>query len=290
MGGFDSRLSTRFKLTLSYSCLTILAMKNPNILYPDLPKNRWLLLPTNYQQPGKQDFDHVGDHTFDMFSGRNNVLIVTDAKTAIEGQAAAMERIETGLRRYGAASFLHAHQMTPDALRRAAENDIQGIFVGGGNTFRLVKSLHDPRTSLGDHITRMVAEGRPYHGTSAGQQAMADDIRTCADERSVVTYTDGKPTIMIEGLNIVQGNLNLHPHYLEKGAGGPSIGGGSYEELQNYAIEDPKRTILGIRNGAALYIRGAKMSVVGEGDGVDIITANRPVRMAPPKTDISFLI
>lgn len=264
-------------------------MKNPNVLYPQLPYKRWLLLPTNYQQPGKEDFDHIGDETSAMFAGRKNILIVTNAKTPIEGQDNAMERIEKGLIRYGAKDFLHAHQMNPEDLAQAVENDIEGVFVGGGNTFRLVKAMHDPRTALGDHITRMVAEGRPYHGTSAGQQAMADDIRTCADERSVVSYRNGVPTILIEGLNIIQGNLNLHPHYLEKGAGGPSIGGGSYEELKNYAIEAPLRTVLGIRNGAALLVRGSRMSVVGEGDGVDIITANRPVRMANPGTNISFL-
>lgn len=260
-------------------------MKNPNILYPQLPKKRWLLLPTNYQQPGKQDFDHIGDETQQMFSGRKNILIVTDAKTPLEGQENAMHRIETGLRRYGAKDFLHAHLMTPDDLRNAAENYVDGVFVGGGNTFRLLKALHDQKTALGDHITRMVADGRPYHGTSAGQQAMASDIRTCADERSVITYINGTPTIMIEGLNIVQSNVNMHPHYLESGAGGPSMGGGSEAELRNYAIEDPTRVILGIRNGAALLIKGYSAVVVGEGDGVDVIKENS-TRTISPNTSV----
>jgi peptidase E len=111
---------------------------------------------------------------------------------------------------------------------------------------------------------------------------MADDIKTCADERSVITYVNGMPTIMVEGLNIVQGKVNMHPHYLEKGAGGPSIGGGSEAELKNYAIEDPTRVILGIRNGAALLIKGRTIYVTGEGDGVDVIRADQEtIRIQP---------
>ncbi len=256
-------------------------MINPDHIYPYNPDKRWLLLPSNYQQSGKNDFDHVGDQTREMFGGRQNILIVTSAKNAVEGQEKAMTRLEVALSRYGAKNFLHSHLMTPEDLHRAGENDIEGIMVGGGNTFRLVKDLHDPRLSLGHWIAWMVAEGRPYSGTSAGQQALAEDIRTCADERNIVSYINGIPSILIGGLNIIRGNINMHPHYLELGAGGPSIGGGSEAELRNYAVEDPTRKILGVRNGAALYVQGQDMSVVGEGDGVDLITDKTTVTFVP---------
>ena len=102
-------------------------MLNPDIVYPYNPEKRWLLLPSMYNQPGKSDFDHIGDETREMFGGRRNILIVTNAKTPAEGQAVIMKRIESDLSRYGAKDFLHAHEMDPEDLSRAAENDIAGV-------------------------------------------------------------------------------------------------------------------------------------------------------------------
>ncbi len=249
-------------------------MVNPDITYRHNPDKRWLLLPSMYNVPGKPDFDHVGDQTRAMFGGRSKILIVTNAKTPAEGQDQIMGRIEANLARFGAKDFLHAHQMSPEDLSKAAENDIQGVLGWGGNTFRLLKALHEPNTSLARWISWMVADGRPYHGTSASQMALAEDVRTCTDPRNIVSKINGISAIDIQGLNIIRGGVNIHPHYQESVVD-------SEAELQSYATEDPTRKILAVRNGAALYVQGRALSVVGEGDGVDLITATRTSTFAP---------
>lgn len=54
-----------------------------------------------------------------------------------------------------------------------------GVIVGGGNTFRLVRSLHE--RELLDPIRGRVAEGAAYMGASAGSVVAGPTIRTTND-------------------------------------------------------------------------------------------------------------
>ena len=69
--------------------------------------------------------------------------------------------------------------MTPDAAGRAVIDRCQALFVGGGNTFRLLDALQ--RSTLLHVIRERVVAGMPYLGSSAGTNIAAPTIRTTND-------------------------------------------------------------------------------------------------------------
>ena len=54
--------------------------------------------------------------------------------------------------------------------------DADAVFVGGGNTFRLLKALYE--TGLLEPIRARAEDGMPYIGTSAGSNVACASIRT----------------------------------------------------------------------------------------------------------------
>jgi len=81
--------------------------------------------------------------------------------------------------------------------------DFDGIYIGGGNTYRL---LHQVRTSGFDKaITRFIGEGGPVYGGSAGAILLGRDIDTAllAGDSSGVRLTSTRGLDVLSGWSVV---------------------------------------------------------------------------------------
>lgn len=81
---------------------------------------------------------------------------------------------------------------------------VDALFVGGGNTYHLLRRLHLAR--LLDPVRELVQAGMPYIGSSAGSNVAGPNILTTNDWN-----VDG--TTRFDALGLVPFNIN--PHYLE---------------------------------------------------------------------------
>jgi dipeptidase E len=129
------------------------------------------------------------------FGGVRRLLFVPFALADHEGYVRMLT--ERGLNASYELDGLHRHADPVAAVRRA-----EGIFVGGGNTFRLLNALY--RLNLLDPIRERVRAGVPYLGISAGCNVACPTIRTTNDMPIVQP-----PSLQALGLVTFQ----VNPHY-----------------------------------------------------------------------------
>ena len=160
-------------------------------------ETRRLLLISNSTLHGSGYLDHAEKEIRDCVGDRTGVIFIPFAVHDWRTYAAkAHERFrDMGL------ALTSVHDVSN--MRRAiAEADV--VFVGGGNTFRLLKALYDH--DLLDPIRRRVAAGAPYIGSSAGSIVACPTLKTTKDMPVVQPPS-------FEALGLV--SFQISPHYLD---------------------------------------------------------------------------
>jgi dipeptidase E len=123
-----------------------------------------------------------------------------------------------------------------DRFQAIAETD--AVFVGGGNTFRLLKTLYDQ--SLLDPIRQRVTEGMPFIGSSAGSNVAGPTIKTTNDMPIVQPPS-------FDALGLV--SFQINPHYLDPDLNSKHMGETREKRLLEF-LEENDTPVLGLREGA----------------------------------------
>jgi len=135
-------------------------------------------------------------------------------------------------------------------VSRAVE-ETEVIFIGGGNTFRLLKALHD--NELLRPIRRRVESGTPYIGSSAGSIVACPTLKTTKDMPVV------QPT-SFEALGLVQ--FQISPHYLDRDPASTHMGETQEERIMQF-LEENEEAVVGLREGSILRVEGSEVTLKG---------------------------
>jgi len=212
-----------------------------------------LLLISNSTLHGSGYLDHAASEIQDFLGEVKRVLFVPFAlhdrdKYAAQARA-RFEKMGYELDSiHSEPSLTHGLLPRPDSK---AVREADAIFIGGGNTFRLLKALYDH--DLLDAIRERVREGMPYIGSSAGSNVAAPTIRTTNDMPIVQPPS-------LDALGLVRFQIN--PHYLDADPNSTHKGETREERLIQF-LEENETPVVGLREGAMLRIENGKTLLKG---------------------------
>jgi dipeptidase E len=161
--------------------------------------------------------------------------------------------VERGLHAGYEIDGIHRHDDPRQAIR-----DAEAVYVGGGNSFRLLSEMY--RLDLLTPLRERVVQGLPYLGISAGSNLACPTIKTSND----MPITE-PPSLKALGLVPFQ----INPHYF---TGQVHVRhGDSYQEHFGETRDDRLREfhemndtpVIGLWEGGLLWIEGSRMQNLG---------------------------
>lgn len=136
-----------------------------------------------------------------------------------------------------------------------ALQDATAIFVGGGNTFHLLKSLQ--KLNLINTIQKLVYNGLTYVGWSAGSNIASPTICTTNDMPIVEPES-------FDSLGLVPFQIN--PHFTEESI--PNHGGESrLQRLSEYLAANPKQKVFALPESSYLIQKNRQWNYFGKTNG-----------------------
>ena len=151
----------------------------------------------------------------------------------------------------------------------AAVNEAEAVFIGGGNTFRLLKALYD--FDLLDVIRDRVSNGMPYIGSSAGSNVAAPTIKTTNDMPIVQPPS-------FEALGLV--SFQINPHYLDPDPNSRHMGETREERILQF-LEENETPVVGLREGAMLRIENGETTLRGSTGARIFRRGMEPIEISP---------
>jgi dipeptidase E len=233
-----------------------------------------LLLISNSTQHGTGYLDHCAD-AITSFLGSAVTRVVFVPYAVFDRDAyAAKARARFEAMGYGLDSV---HDFDGGPVRSIEQAD--AVFIGGGNTFRLLDALW--REKLIEPIRVRVRAGTTaYLGASAGSNVACPSIRTTNDMPIIQPPT-------FEALGLVPFNINAH--YLDPMPGSTHMGETREQRIAEFH-EDNTPPVVGLREGAWLLVEDRAVVLQGANGARLFRRGQAPIELATGSTaDVAFL-
>lgn len=214
---------------------------------------------------GEQYLDYLMPELKTFFSGLTELLFVPYARpggishdeyTANAAAAFAPMNIRV--------KGLHTFENPAEAIDNA-----QAIFTGGGNTFLLVKQLHE--LSLMEPLKRAAERGTPYMGTSAGSNIGGVNMQNTND-MPIVYPPDFRTMGLVP--------FNINAHYLDPDPGSKHNGETRETRIREFHVFN-ELPVVGLREGSWIRVEGNKISTEGSRPSRIFEAGKTPVEVDP---------
>ncbi len=204
-----------------------------------------LLLLSNSTNHGERYLAHAADEMLDLLASCQRILFVP---FALHDRAAYTAKFRTRLEELGRG----VDELAADATGRRQIETAEAVFVGGGNTFRLLQTLQV--AELLAPLRERALVGMPYLGASAGINLAGPTIRTTNDMPIVEPHG-------FDALGLVPFQIN--PHYLDADPGSTHMGETRAERIAEFH-EENAAVVLGLRERAWIRVEGPRAWLGGE--------------------------
>lgn len=206
-----------------------------------------ILLASTSTLHGGEYLDYLKEELPQLYQGIDEVLFIPYARpqglTYDEYTQKAAEFFQQlGIKIKG----IHEFSDPKEAIQSA-----KAYFTGGGNTFLLVKTLHEQH--LMEVLKTEVENGKPYLGTSAGSNIGGISMQTTNDMPIVFT-----PSFKCMGLV----PFNINPHYLDPIPNSKHNGETRETRIKEFLSQNDIK-VVGLREGNWIRKIGNQITVEG---------------------------
>jgi dipeptidase E len=223
---------------------------------------RRLLLLSNSTNHGQGYLDHAMPEVRALLVGVKRLLFVP---FALHDRAAYAAKARARFLSEG----IEVEALTADEGGRRAVRSAEAVFVGGGNTFRLLRTLQD--AALLEPLRARARAGLPYLGASAGINIACPTIKTTNDMPIVQPAS-------FEALGLVPFQIN--PHYVDPDPESRHMGETREDRIREF-LEENDVAVVGLREGAWLRIEGKDGQVGGAAAAHVFRRGRAPEELAP---------
>ena len=205
-----------------------------------------LLLISNSTNAGEQYLQYPIQNIASFLQGVSEVVFVPYAAVTFS-YAAYEAKVQARFNEIGIKVRSVHRAKDPRRMIREA----QAICVGGGNTFALAKKMQEQ--GLMKAILKKIKEGTPYVGWSAGSNVSCPTICT----------TNDMPIVQPESFKAIGAvKFQINPHYLDANPEGHA-GETREQRIEEYIEANPRRWVVGLREGCMLHLHDGKMDLIG---------------------------
>jgi dipeptidase E len=224
-----------------------------------------LLLISNSTLHGSGYLDHAEEEIREALGSGKRVLFVPFALHDRDAYAAqARTRFE--------AMGYELDSVHEAADAKNAINRAEAIFIGGGNTFRLLLGLY--QADLLRPIRARVKEGMLYIGSSAGAVVAAPTIKTTNDMPIVQPPS-------FDSLGLISFQINAH--YLDPDPNSTHMGETREVRITQF-LEENETPVVGLREGCMVSVERGAHRLKGKTDARIFRRGFAPVEVQPGST------